>query len=184
MYFVLFFTQLPTIEKNMKKNIALLILLFSCFSGFCQPMNIEVNGTTSFGQTQNLVTEAGNDFPSTLESETAVDISVVFNNFWDKKDNPNEKWSINVQKSDIQWDPNLVLQIKRNGSGTTIDGRNTTVIYDGENYMEVTDTPVYFFRGKSEIYYIPLSLRLDNISVTMGAKNFETNIILTVYADW
>lgn len=150
---------------------------------FSQPLTIEINGSATFNNLQFNVSEAGEDFPSNIESESNLEVSVVYNNFWDKKDNPNGKWRINVHKTDITWNPDINLQIKRTGKGFKSGGNGNPNIQDGENYLPVSNTPTYFFRGKDEIINIPITVQISGISLTMGAKDFETNIMLTVYDD-
>ncbi|MCG6189032.1 hypothetical protein [Maribellus maritimus] len=50
----------------------------------------------------------------------------------------------------------------------------------GTSYRSITNNPVYFFRGKTEILNILISIRISGISLYRGAQDFETNIIITV----
>lgn len=166
------------------KKLAIILIILSFSTGvFCQPISIEIENNARFENPNYMINEAGLDFPS-IESESTVQISVTFSNYWDKKDNPNGKWRINVHKSDIQWNQDILLQIKRTGDGYKAKNDKNGNIKDGDDYQIITDAPSYFFQGKDEITYIPLLLKVDGLSVTMGALDFETNIILTVYDDW
>lgn len=168
----------------MKKITILFLLLYININAFSQPMKVEVDGNVSFDNTGYLISEAGEDFASNIESESTVQVSVTSSNYWDKRNNPNGKWRVNVHKSDIQWDSDLILQISRSGNGYKAKNRKSPNIHDGESYLPVTNTPSYFFRGKSEILYIPINVSVSGFSITMGAREYETNIILTVYDDW
>ena len=166
------------------KNITIPVLfLFFSIGAFGQPLKVEIENNARFENTNYMINEAGEDFPS-IESESNVQVSITYSNYWDKKDNPNGKWRINVHKSDIQWNSNLMLQIKRTGNGYKGENDKKGNIHDGDNYQTVTNTPIYFFQGKDEINYIPLQLKIEGLSVTMGAQDFETKVVLTVYDDW
>ena len=77
-----------------------------------------------------------------------------------------------------------MLEAARTGSGYNPDNNGNPNISDGESFQTITNNPTYFFRGKDQIAYIPFNLRLSGVSVTMGAQNYETNVVLTVYDDW
>lgn len=157
--------------------------MVGCFSSKAQPMVVEVQGNATFNNLY-VISEAGADFPPNIESESNVEISVLYSNDWDKRDNPNGKWRIQINKSDINWNTKLSLLIKRTGDGYRSGSNGHSNIHDGENYLPVTDSPSYFFRGKGEITNIPLQLSISGFSITMGAQEYETGIILTVYDDW
>ncbi|HKJ80269.1 MAG TPA: hypothetical protein VKA10_12070 [Prolixibacteraceae bacterium] len=162
--------------------IAGLILL-----GFCaaaQGLKVEVEGNVNFMGQAFTISEAGENISSSSTSETAIYVSVSSNDYWDKKKNKNKKWQVVVHKSDINWHNNLLLEIQRSGSGQNAGNNGRVNISDGNSFQEVTNTPNYFFKGKDEIVYIPIDVKLLGASLTMGAKQFETNIVLTVYDDW
>ena len=147
-------------------------------------MEISVSGNAIFDNSLYTVSEAGEDFAENIVSESNVEISVVQSSDSDKNNNNNQKWSINVYKTDIDWDSNISLQIKRSGDGKKTKGNGNTNIHDGENYRDVTDVSTYFFQGKAEIINIPIDIQLSGISLIMGARDFETNIVFTVYDSW
>ncbi len=126
----------------------------------------------------------GLDFPSSIESEPTVNISVLYNDNSNAKANPNQKWRIFINKSDLIWNPSLTVEAIRTGSGKNMIHKVFQLISDGESYQEITDVPSYFFKGRSEIAYIPLQFRISGLSVVLGANSYETNIVLTVYEDW
>ena len=166
-----------------------LFFLFSACFGFylvtnAQPLSIEINGTASFSNMQYNVSEAGMDFASSLESESQLYINIEYTSIWDKWFNPNTKWKINIQKTDVNWHPDIVIETKRTGNGNRPwYGQGSVNIHDGVTYQAITNTPTYFFRGRNEILNIPVSIKLSGISLVMGAQDFETNILLTVYED-
>jgi len=166
----------------MKKIFIVLSLLLIGIISHAQQMNIQVNGNVTFDNSLFSITEAGNDFVSSITNDFPVNVSLQYTSFWDKIFSPNKKWRLNVQKSDILWHSDLKLEIIRIGNGDR-PWRGNVVIHDGTNYQLVTNTSTYFFRGQNEISNVPLYFKLSDYSVTMGAKDFETNILLTVYDD-
>lgn len=165
----------------MKKIAGIFIFLFLAVSSYCQ-MVIEVNGSVTFNSPSYIITEAGNDFPSSINNESSVYVSIVYSNFWDKYFNPNKKWKVDIQKSDLIWNQDLKLEAMRTGDGYRSNYGKSS-ISDGTTYQTVTNTSNLFFKGRNEITYIPLNFKLSGVSITMGAQDFETNIILTVYDD-
>ncbi|HKI87646.1 MAG TPA: hypothetical protein VKA38_01375 [Draconibacterium sp.] len=165
-----------------KAFIPIIFLLFSQFV-FSQQMKLEIDGNITFDNSMYYITEAGNDFPSSIETETSIYISVSYDNFWDKKFNPNQKWRLYINKTDVNWNPDLILEVIRTGDGNHPGNRGKTNIHDGTNYHNISNNPAYFFRGKDEISDIPISFRIIGLSITMGAQEYETNIVMTIYDD-
>lgn len=166
--------------KRVQYSILFLLLLNFAWG---QELKVTIEGNTTFDNSQYSIREAGEDFSSSIESESYVYISVLYSNYWDKKNNPNKKWRIYIHKSNLSWDTNLTVDAKRIGKGHNLKNKGNPNIYDGDNYQTATNTPTYFFGGKGEITYIPVNLKIDGISVVMGAKEFETNMVFTVYDD-
>ncbi len=168
----------------MKKYIWLAVLLFVFFSTQGQVLIIQLNGEINFDNSQISIDEAGLDFPSSIESEPTVNISVLYNDNSNTKINPNQKWRIFINKSDLVWSPDLTMEAIRTGTGENVGSHGVSTISDGESYQEITDVPSYFFKGRSETAYIPLQFRISGLSVVLGATDYETNIVFTVYDDW
>lgn len=182
---LLFYIPFPTIEKYTMKRINYIIfaLTLLCSSASGQQMKISIDGEITFDNSKFIITEAGENFPSNLESESSVFINIENTDIFNEKSNPNEKWSVSVQKAD-SWNPDLQLEIKRTGDGFKSNGKGNPNIKDGLSYQTISNTPTYFFRGKSEISLIPISIKLTGPSVTLGAKQFESNIFFTVTDEW
>lgn len=171
----------------MKKTGILFILLLSFFCGRTQSLRVDITGNASFDNSAYSVTEAGEDFPSSIESETSLYMSVLYNtSWWGYVFYPDKQWRIFVHKSDINWDSDLTLSAQRTGTGSIVNSwwAQPLFIRDGTNYQNITNNPVYFFRGRHGITNIPVEFRLSGASLTMGARQFETSIVFTVYDDW
>ena len=168
----------------MKKIFCTIFLFSITFLLSSQNIKVEVEGDATFNNSLFSVSEAGEDFPSSIESETSVFISVINGNLMDKFINQNNKWRIFVQKTDVQWDTDLILEAKRTGKGYKPNRNGRPNIHNGDNFQVITNNPTYFFNGKSEVAFIPINLKLNGFSIVMGAKDFETNVVFTVYDNW
>jgi len=148
-------------------------------------MILSVDGVASFDGVSFNINKAGEDFSSSIESESSVSVSVDFQNILESFFNPNKKWRMEVTKEDVIWNNNIVLEIKRagDGSGSWLTNHGKTHLNGGENYQVVDGISRDFFNGKGGAYFVPLQLKLTGFSVTLGAQDFETNVVLTIYDD-
>jgi len=161
-----------------------ILFLFATLTSFGQQFKLSVDGSATFDNSMFAVTEAGEDFPASVESTTSVFVSILSNDNLNKKINRNAKWAVTVQKTDVTWDNNLILEAKRTGDGSNANNNGRVKINGGQNYQQITDVGLAFFDGKDEVINIPVGLKISGASVTMGAKQFETNIVLTVSDSW
>lgn len=167
----------------MKRLIFILFFLLMATFSFSQQMELQFNGNITFDNSNYSISEAGEDYQASIQNQSSLYISVEYSSFWDKLFNPNKKWNVSINKTDILWDSRLALEVRRTGNGSGSWGKNVN-INDGTAFQAISDTPIYFFRGKNEVYDIPITFRVSGASVTMGAKDFETNIVLTISDDW
>ena len=171
----------------MKKTIFFLAFVLTANFICGQDLRIDVSGSASFNNSQYIITEAGEDFPSSIESETSLYVSVQYNGSWlAYLFNPDKQWRVFIHKSDLNWDSDLALSAERTGTGSIINNWWAQPLYitGGSSFQNITNTPVYFFRGRHGIVNIPVSFKLTGASLTMGAKDFETNVVFTVYDEW
>lgn len=168
----------------MNKTAILFLIISIANITYAQQLKIELEGEAIFDNSGLLISEAGEDFPSFLESDVPLHLSVKYIDSWNKMNNPDNRWNIQVSRSDIIWHPDLIMEVRRSGNGYVPDSNRNPNIHDGDIFQAVTNTTGYFFRGKGEVVYIPLELQLKGLSVIMGAGTFETSIIFTVYDEW
>lgn len=159
-----------------------LAFLFLALLAKAQQMNVSVDGVASFDGANFTISEAGEDFATTIESEASVFVSVSLDDELNKKVNPNQKWRIEIAKEDLIWESDVRLEIIRTGDGYG-HSNNKNQIFEGTVYQIVDGVSRYFFRGRGEVTEIPLQLKLSGFSVTQGAQDFETNVVLTIYDD-
>ena len=169
----------------MKKVYFTLLLFGLLITSAAQNIDISVTGYANFDNADYSISEAGEDFSASVLTESSAYISVDYLSLMDKIFGSDIKWRVFVNKSDISWNQNLSLEIKRSGNGTKASwlGPSPTINH-GTSYQTVTNIPVYFFRGRYGITDIPLGFRLSGASLRMGANQFETTITFTVYDDW
>ncbi len=167
----------------MKKIIySVVFLLFSLFT-FAQQMKLEIDGDITFNKAEYNIEEAGTDFSPTVKSSSRFNVSVSFLNYWDKFFDSGKRWRIDVNKSDVYWDPRLNIEIARTGNGSSHRHGKRKQIFGGTQFQPVLNNPGFFFRGQNEIYNIPIKFKISGISATLGAKELETIIVFTVYDD-
>lgn len=174
-------------RKNLIITTTLILFLFTTISGNGQNLRLSVGGNIQFSGSAFTVTEAGENLAPSVESQGQNQISVEYSGSWlFYFFYPDKKWRIYVHKSDVNWNPDLSIEIKRTGTGSIINGWRAQSLYlsDGNNYRNITNTPSYFFRGRHGIINIPVQFRLNDISLLLGAQSFETSIVFTVYDDW
>ena len=146
-----------------------------------QQLGISVGGVVGFSPNDFTIREAGFDFPSDIECESPLFLTVGSNDEWDKKTNPNRKWRIEVRKEDMNWNDAITLEIIRTGDGYWQQNNNSSHIENGTNYQVVNQLSNYFFEGKGLISDIPIQFRLSGFSIVNGANDYETNVVLTIY---
>lgn len=156
----------------------LLIILSFSFKLIAQEATIDVSGSWSVTIDEtDLVAGAGSDLNSTYTSETnqiTVNIDkIVYGNFWDWLVNYN--WRVDVRRSDINWDSNFRLYVRRTGNGFGFGS-----ISGGTSFQEVTLVDQTFFSGSRRRYYIYLQLQLENVSINISPDTYSTTVIYTV----
>ena len=166
------------------KNLLVVFFAIAFYFTQAQDLGVSLDGMVAFNEENITINDAGSDFSVTVESESPLYVAIIFGNFWDKSSNPNAPWRIEVQKSDYNWNNNLVLETVRAGDGINSKNRNKpTKIYDGTNYQTINNMSGYFFRGRGEIEEIPVNFKINGMSVVNGAQDFETKIVFTIYDD-
>lgn len=164
-------------------SLALILLISPVSEG--QEIKLTVNGQARFHNNDFTINDAGEDFNSNITSTSNLFLTVWSENFWDKGNNPNPGWRIEVNKTDIDWIDEIELQIKRTGNGRNVGKKyaGQSTIQGGDNFQTVTNSPLNFLNGTGQIGFIPIQFRLSGVSVVHGARDFETNIVFTIYDD-
>jgi hypothetical protein len=152
-----------------KSLFILIVFLFSAFLSKSQ--RISVSGNPTFSATDLNVTEAGDNFTSTITSTSGSLIKI--------SNASTRYWHISVDRVDVSWNSNLHLWVRRSGNGT-----GYYAPYDGTTFQEVTSIDTYFFAGYGNLSSIPIQYQVSNISMLIPSGNYSTTIYYTVYRDW
>ncbi len=144
--------------------IAIIFLLFNLINA----QSISVTGQWNYTIPTIDITEAGEDFIGTYTSSiNQVYLDIIFNN----------RWAVSVQKNDIDWDNRLRIFVHRTGNGSGI-GR----INGGQNYRRINNQDFRFITGRNNRNSIPIQYQMRNVSVTLPAYNYVTEILYTLTA--
>ena len=82
------FTQLPIIKFTMRRVQYSILFLLLLNVAWGQELKVTIEGNATFNNSQFSIREAGEDFHSSIESESSLYISVLYSNYWDKQHSP------------------------------------------------------------------------------------------------
>lgn len=155
----------------MKQLLKLLFILISS-AGFAQIISVSGNITVIRNSTH--ITDAGFNLTSlflSANNASLINIDVTPRSSYNRQFKP---LRIFVHKVDTDWDPNLILQVKRT---VLVQNLNITL---GTDFQTVTNISTLFFNTVGEQFNIPIQYSLNGISVLLPAKNYTTTIVYTV----
>ena len=163
------------VEKYILSTI-IALLLFSAFSK--AQIIVDVKGTWSFSVSSSDIVEAGKDYGKIYKSDKEqIKIDITQSNWWWNLFY-NYNWRIDIEKSDIDWDPSLKIFAKRTGDGSPYwSGGGVT---GGTSWLRIKNFSKRFFRGNKSRLDIPIRYKIKGISVLLPAKTYTTTIIYTV----
>jgi len=164
-----------TRANNKRRRVAMTILLLAvfCTPVFTAPkLTIRVTGKWQENlRAADLTGGAGTDFVSPFESAVnEVDITIS------NTSSDTAPWKVEVRRIDTNWDPYLLLYVKRTSGGT-----GTGTISNGSTYQEVTTTDTLFFSGTGDRSKIELQFLLEGVSAgVIDADDYITEVYYTV----
>ncbi|HYQ57414.1 MAG TPA: hypothetical protein VEP89_08690 [Draconibacterium sp.] len=164
----------------MKQYTFLTLLCFFALGVHAQGLQLSLTGMVTFNEVQINVSDPGEDIEAVITANSGVQLSVESQNFWEQK---NEKWRIYVHKTSIEWVDDIKLEIRRQGDGDKLNKKGGGNVHDGSIFAEIKDNPNYFFSGMGLISNIPLDFRINELSLSLGANDFETDVVFTIYDD-
>lgn len=162
------------------KNLIFLTFLVISTTMFGQGfINITAAGSWMKTITPTDIIEAGNDYPSSFESNPNQTLLSIYPN------NKNFQVYVYVTRSNDNWHDNLILKVKRNGSGTNtntnISGELTYhLIPDAQSPAGRPSSVPSFFTCYDDFVNIPLQYEITGISVVLPVKSYSTTITYTV----
>ncbi|MDP3358846.1 MAG: hypothetical protein Q8S41_05800 [Lutibacter sp.] len=152
------------------RNLIFIAFLAISNTLFSQNITITVTGNWMKTIAASDISEAGNDYPTTYESnanQTLLTINPV---------NNNKQIIVYVKRSDIAWHNNLNLKVKRTANGTN----GNTAITGGLIYQTITNLNANFFTCVGYHTFIPLQYEITGISVVLPVQSYSTEIMYTV----
>ena len=130
--------------------------------------SISVTGQWNYTIPTIDITEAGEDFTGTYTSSVnQVYLDIIFNN----------RWELSVQRNNIDWDNTLRIFVHRTGNGY-----GTGRISGGQNYIRIRNNDRRFFTGRRNRNNIPIQYQMRDVSATIPAHNYVTEIMYTLTA--
>ena len=150
-----------------------LFLIISIFLALTRVEAIDISAVGGWTETideNDLQFGAGSNLISTYESVADASTASISNCTGDT-----DNWSVDVRRSDSNWQGDYVLYARR-----TSDGTGTGSISGGLSYIEVTTADVEFFSGAGDRDNVDLQYRLTGMSVNASPNTYNTTIILTI----
>lgn len=144
-------------------------------------IELRVTGDPVFPLSTFDLTEAGTDYTHTVTSTSGPMISISHKH--GRTRNFGEfTWRVAVHKSDIFWNNELEVDIRRSGDGEP-GSRFNNWIAGGTNFQTLTDMPITFFEGGAVRNNVDIKFRINHISVLIPANEYETTVYFTVYSN-
>jgi hypothetical protein len=129
-----------------------------------------IGGVSRTIDSSDLISGAGSDLRDTYESPSdATSIAIL------DCTGTAEAWRVDVSRSDVEWNSNLTLYLRR-----TSDGIGDGTILGGEEYQEVTSSINAFFSGEGDRQFIYVQYKLTGESVQIPRDQYISNITYTV----
>ncbi len=154
--------------KKITRALLVLILWLTPNICFGQYISITPVGNSNIDITN--INEAGKGYPNNYTTgKKKAKMSVSFNN---ASKNQNQKWQVLISKDDSFWDDELQIWIK----GKKING-----VTSGFNqFKQVKNYDIDFLGGKGKVNDIQIEFEIRNISVTIPAESYSTELVFTV----
>jgi hypothetical protein len=157
----------------MKKITVILIVLITNFA-FSQEIKVKGKWDREFSVSD--IKDVGSDYDAYyLSDEDQSKLSVSSENS-EKQEDLYADFKIYVSKDDDEWNPNIIIQVRRTSNGTN----NNLNIFSGTEFQTVTDSPIYFFNTIGEQIDVPIQYKVIGLSVLLPAESYSTEIVFTV----
>ncbi|MCP9767882.1 hypothetical protein EGI22_08155 [Lacihabitans sp. LS3-19] len=126
----------------------------------------------------NVIAEAGLNYNTTYKiqsqtNQTMLNLSLgggIFNTLFNG-------WQVDVSRSDIHWNSNLKLEVKRTSNGT---GSIFSSISGGTIDQQVLTSNSSFFNGVGNFSNISVQYQISGFSVLIPVDTYSTTVIFTL----
>jgi hypothetical protein len=129
-----------------------------------------IGGVSRVIDSSDLLAGAGSDLHDTYESPadaTAIEILDCTGTA--------ERWRVDVSRSDLEWNNNLVLYAR-----VTSNGVGDGTVSGGGDFQEVTSSPSTFFSGVNNRQFIYVQYKLTGESVQVPIDKYRSTVTFTV----
>lgn len=163
------------------KKLIYISFLFITFASKGQVFQVSGSGTWSPTVSTTAITEAGRDYGNSyalesLSNQTLINLQRSGSFFQVYL----SSWRVDISRSDVNWNNNLQLEVRRTGNGT---GTGWWIfapnIANGTNYQPVSTASSQFFTGNGIYRNIPIQYRIRGLSVLIPADTYSTNVVYT-----
>lgn len=136
--------------------------------------NFTAIGDWSVTVSPALISDAGEDYPSTFTSATnETEINITGGGFFFFF----SSWRVDVRVNDINWNNQLDLYIRRTGGNPEYW---FNYISGGTTYQLLMNTNQYFFEGRGRVSNITIQYQLSGVSVILPADNsYRREVVFT-----
>jgi hypothetical protein len=83
-------------------------------------------------------------------------------------------WELSVSRDSGFWNPALTLSVRRTNNG------DNPLIYGGTAYQEIGTMEQLFFWGTGDNSKIEFQMKVDGLSIHLGAEEFSTTVTYTL----
>ncbi len=166
----------------MKQLVLAISLMITAVNSFSQTLYLSVSGNVDFDNSSFTVSEAGEDFPSSVVPESSARINLEYRYWLDSWFyGAYVNWNVQISHDPEpgKWDDALKLYIRRTGNGQRDSWWGTPILTGGGEFKEITESTNDFFSGSYGTINIPISFMLSGASLTMGARDLKTTIVIT-----
>jgi hypothetical protein len=88
---------------------------------------------------------------------------------------PEERWRVEVRREDLDWSPQLVLEVRRSD-----DGMGGAPITGGTSFRPISLSDAQLFSGKGNRSNIGLQYAIKGASVALPSGTWSTQVVYTV----
>ncbi len=141
---------------------------------------VENDTNLHFDVSQVHVNEAGDNFQTELQTgsdELLVGVRFMPNTV---ENAMYRQWQLSIKKVDYDWPSQLNVWARRTGPGNNDYGHQ---LLHGETYQALDWEDQFFFSGTGHFDHIPIQFKISGISVTLPAKSYLTEIIITLWEE-
>jgi len=154
----------------------ILLITSILITSVCYGQRINIKGT-NWNKTFQAsdISNAGSDYNAFYESSSNQHRITFTSKPKNNYTNNYAIFALSIHKEDINWHPNLNLEVKRTGGST-----NGHTLYYGDYYRTVTNNSSLFLYSRGNVKNIPIQYKISGISVLLPVENYTTRIVYTI----